>query len=143
MMFWNLSLLGQVAAEGAVEGGTAASTVSSIWDFAVKGGPMMIPIALCSLAAGTVILERLISLRRRNIIPPGFLPGLKKTLDEGGDSRTEAMEYCRNDNSSVANILEKPINASWLAVDNAEPLVGCFTWLGSRWMMRPHRCCFM
>ena len=65
---------------------------------------MMIPIALCSLAAGTVILERLISLRRRNIIPPGFLPGLTKTLDEDGDNRAEALEYCRNDGSPVANI---------------------------------------
>ena len=68
MMFWNLTLLGQVAADGAAGGDSAAATtVGSIWDFAVKGGPMMIPIALCSLAAGTVILERLISLRRRNI----------------------------------------------------------------------------
>lgn len=102
MMFWNLSLLGQVTAEGATGG--AAAGIGSIWDFAVKGGPMMIPIALCSLAAGTVILERLISLRRRNIVPPEFLPGLTKTLNEDGDNRTEALEYCRNDGSPVANI---------------------------------------
>lgn len=101
---WNVALLGQATAEGV--GGDAASPVSiqSIWDFARKGGPMMIPIGLFSLAALTVIIERFVTLRRRNIIPPDFLPGLKKALAEDGDNRAEAVEYCRENGSPIANI---------------------------------------
>jgi biopolymer transport protein ExbB len=65
---------------------------------------MMIPIGLCSLVALTVIIERLVSLRRRRVIPPGFLPEVKKALDEGGNGRTEALESCRRNGSPIANI---------------------------------------
>ena len=39
--------------------------VQNVMDFVQKGGVMMIPIGLCSLIALTVIIERLISLRRK------------------------------------------------------------------------------
>ena len=68
-----LGLLAQADATGQVD--TSAVQVNSIWDFVVKGGPMMIPIGICSLIALTVFVERVISLRRKNIIPPGFLDG--------------------------------------------------------------------
>jgi biopolymer transport protein ExbB/TolQ len=42
--------------------------VQSVWDFLVKGGPMMFPIALCSLVALAVIVERLFS-RLRQLLP--------------------------------------------------------------------------
>ena len=77
---WELMLLGQAAVDAAGNADVAeAVKVQSIWDFVVKGGPMMIPLGLCSLVALTVIIERLVSLRRRNVTPPGFLPGLKTT----------------------------------------------------------------
>ena len=44
---------------------TPAGTSSmSVWDFAVKGGPTIIVIALCSLVALAVIVERLLLTRR-------------------------------------------------------------------------------
>jgi biopolymer transport protein ExbB len=83
----------------------ASVQVQSVWDFVVKGGPMMIPIAICSLAALTVIVERLVSLRGRRVIPPGFLSGLKNILDnDEGDSK-QALDYCRRDGSPVAEVL--------------------------------------
>lgn len=82
-----------------------ATGVQSIWDFVQKGGLMMIPIGICSLVAMSVIFERIISLRRRNVIPPKFLPGLKKVLDEDGDDdRTAALEYCRRFTSPIAQV---------------------------------------
>ncbi len=103
---WMLTLLGQAASEQAT-GADPSSNVSvrSIWDFVVKGGPMMIPIGLCSLVALAVIIERLIVLRRRNVIPPKFLPDLKKTLGDNGDNRDEALELCQKDGSPIANVL--------------------------------------
>ncbi len=98
-------VLGQVTG-GPVEGAGASVTgqIQSVWDFVVKGGPMMIPIGILSLVALTVIIERMVSLRRRQVVPDGFLPGLQAVLEDGLDDRTAALEYCQNDGSPVASI---------------------------------------
>ncbi len=85
--------------------GNAAVQIQSIWDFIVKGGPMMIPIVLCSFIALTVIIERLISLRRSVVIPPGFRPDLEQLL---GD-RDKALDYCNQNASPVAEIFAAAI----------------------------------
>ena len=46
-----------LSAQGAAEAASSIE-VQSVWDFVVKGGLMMIPIALGSLIALTVIIER-------------------------------------------------------------------------------------
>jgi biopolymer transport protein ExbB len=80
----------------------ASVQVESVWDFVVKGGVMMIPIGLCSLIALTVVAERLVSLRRRRIIPPRFVPELREQMQLGGGAR--AMAYCRENDSPIANV---------------------------------------
>lgn len=98
--WWTAVLLGQ-AAESA---DTSAVEVQSIWDFVVKGGPMMIPIGLCSLVALTVIVERLISLRRSNVIPGDFMEGLTKAMDGDADDGAKALDYCKEHDSPVARV---------------------------------------
>jgi len=71
-------------------------------DLTVKGGIFMIPIGLCSLAAVALILERMFALRRKLIIPPGFLDGLAKV---GLSDRQAAMEYCRKSNAPVGRVI--------------------------------------
>jgi biopolymer transport protein ExbB len=101
-----MSLLAQAPGGGTVDGQVvSAAHVQSVWDFVVKGGPMMIPIGICSLVVVTVIIERLVSLRRRNIIPRDLLPNLEKTLDEPGEDYTAALEYCERVCSPAANVL--------------------------------------
>jgi len=84
----------------------SAVKVQSVWDFVVKGGPVMIPIGICSLVALTVIVERLVSLRRVQIIPPKFVDGVRSILSGGASDRiVRAMEYCRASATPLANIL--------------------------------------
>ena len=97
-----LGLLAQADAAGQVD--TSAVQVNSIWDFVVKGGPMMIPIGICSLIALTVFVERVIRLRRKNIIPPGFLAGLRKVLADESNGRSRALDYCKLNKSPVAAV---------------------------------------
>ncbi len=87
----------------AAGGAGRAVTVNSIWDFCVKGGPVMIPIGLCSLVALAVIVERLVSLRRSKVIPASFLPGLTAAL-AGADGRARALEYCNASGNPLARI---------------------------------------
>ena len=54
----------------------AALQVQSVWDFIVKGGPVMIPIIACSLIALAVFAERLIALRKRHVIPRNVSEGV-------------------------------------------------------------------
>jgi biopolymer transport protein ExbB len=84
-----------------------AAAVQSVWDFVVKGGPMMIPIGICSLIALTVTIERLISLRRVKVIPTDFLPELKKRLNERGAA--SALEHCQRDGSAVSAVFSAGI----------------------------------
>jgi biopolymer transport protein ExbB len=80
------------------------AAVLSLWDFMVKGGPVMIPIGICSLVALAVIIERLVSLRRAKIIPPDFLTGLRAALNGGTGGAERALQYCEKDGSPVANV---------------------------------------
>jgi biopolymer transport protein ExbB len=95
-----------VAAQPAAGSADLASSmqVTSVWDFVVKGGVMMVPICLCSLIAVAVVSERLVTLGRQNVIPSGFLPGLKKLLSAHPHDKDRALAYCKRDGSPVANV---------------------------------------
>ena len=113
------ALLAAALGQAPSDAGTAASEavrVQSVWDFVVKGGPMMVPLGICSLVAVTVMIERLVMLRYRRVIPRGFLPGLTKTLEEAPDDRSKALDYCTSHGSPVASVfaagikrLDKPV----------------------------------
>lgn len=118
-----LLALGQAADGGAGAPDAAAVQVQSVWDFIVKGGPVMIPIIACSLLALTLIVERLVSLRRVNIIPPAFLPGLKLALQEGENPRGRALEYCRAHPSPVSRIFQAGIKKLGQPLDTVEKYI--------------------
>ena len=84
--------------------GPSAVRIDSILDFVVKGGPVMIPIGLCSLIALALIVERSVSLRRAGVIPSGFLPGLRDILADETGGRRRALDYCAASASPVAAI---------------------------------------
>lgn len=69
----------------------------------VKGGPVMYPIVLGSIAALALFIERLIALRRERIIPSG-LHGRALALLQAG-KLDEARQLCQSDSSALANII--------------------------------------
>jgi len=114
-----LLALGQ--ADGVAE--AAPAQLDSIWDFVVKGGPVMIPIALCSLIALAVVIERLVSLRRRRVIPPEFLPGLEEVLGRDGvdaGRRSEAVQYCTENASPIAHVFAAGIKRLGQPIETLE-----------------------
>ncbi|HPF40057.1 MAG TPA: MotA/TolQ/ExbB proton channel family protein [Phycisphaerae bacterium] len=84
---------------------TKPVAIQSVWDFVVKGGPMMIPIILCSLFALGVIVERVVSLRTGVVIPAGFLEGLHAIMRDPKRARKEALAYCSDTESPLGGIL--------------------------------------
>ncbi len=97
-----LSTLAAVPVEPVPEEASAA--VQSVWDFAVKGGIMMVPIGICSLVALTVVFDRVVHLRRARVCPPALVGALDKTI-EGDDGLERAREMCRENGSSMAAVL--------------------------------------
>jgi biopolymer transport protein ExbB len=73
------------------------------WYFA--GGVFMHPIALCSVIALAITLERLITLRRSNTAPADFLPGLKHTMRDLNTGRDAGLAYCRAQDHALARVV--------------------------------------
>lgn len=91
------------------DAGASPSTgglASTVWDLAIRGGPVMIPIAICSLVALALVVERLLSLRRVKVMPPEFIAGIRPALSRG---RLAALEFCRSHDSPAARVLEAGI----------------------------------
>ncbi len=80
----------------------------SFLELLMKGGWFMVPIGLCSLIGLSVILERLIALRRGAVIPSKFLPGLKAVYNGPGD-REAALEFCRRNDSPISRVAQAAV----------------------------------
>jgi len=71
-----------------------------------KGGWVMIPIALASVLALTLSIERFISLRKKRITPPGFLPGLKAVFSGDAADIEKGKEYCNSNKCVISNLIK-------------------------------------
>ena len=76
-------------------------------EFLQQGGWPMIPLGICSVAGLSVILERLVALRRGRNIPQSVI-GLID-LYQGEESVQSAIQACRHSQSSLARIVEEMI----------------------------------
>lgn len=68
------------------------------------GGPLMIPIGVCSFILLVFVFERLISLRRGRVMPRQFVKRFLMQIREGQIERDEAVEICEKNGSSVAEV---------------------------------------
>lgn len=117
------------AAQEAPDNGATAATQPaaapkiSVIDLFFKGGFFMYPLALCSIISVTIIIERFLALRRGNIIPRGFLPGLKSVFRDPREDRDKALEYCRRHDSAVARMVAAGIKRLGRGLTAAEKAI--------------------
>ncbi|MBN2225126.1 MAG: MotA/TolQ/ExbB proton channel family protein [Deltaproteobacteria bacterium] len=76
--------------------------MKSFLDFIISGGPLMIPIILCSVIALGVFLERLFYLRRKKNIPEDLLRDVEDLLKT--DRVNDVLSLLRRDRSPMARI---------------------------------------
>jgi biopolymer transport protein ExbB len=85
---------------------TATDTPSlSPLELISKAGYFIYPLALCSILAVAIIIERFIALQRRKVIPAGFLAGLKGVSQDPVEDREQALRYCEQNDSALARII--------------------------------------
>ena len=99
----------QQAAPDAQQQGPKKTSSMSLLQLLVSGGVMMIPIALCSVIAVTVAIERFISLRRGKVIPPEFIANLREELRRNGDDIRAGIAYCDRTRSTIGEIFKAGI----------------------------------
>jgi biopolymer transport protein ExbB len=77
----------------------------SIWDLAVKGGPLMIPIALLSILGIYIFIERYILIGRASKEDTNFMNNIRDFMHNG--RLDSALSLCRNNNTPIARMIEK------------------------------------
>ncbi len=102
------------AAEVAVEDSLslvadAAATVETmnIWELAVKGGWIMIVLALLSVAGVFIFFERLLTLRKAMQRNPLFMERIHDNIKD--NDYKSAANYCRNENTPLSRVIEKGV----------------------------------
>lgn len=75
-------------------------------DIVKSGGPLMIPIGICSFILVVFVFERFISLRKGRIIPGPFTKRFLEQLREGELNQDAAVALCDRNNSAMANVFK-------------------------------------
>ena len=90
--------------------GTAAGNTEqlSYFDLAVKGGWVMIPIAILSIVAVYIFIERYMAIRSASKIDVNFMNRIKDYIHDG--KIEAAMALCQSTHDPVARMIEKGIS---------------------------------
>jgi biopolymer transport protein ExbB len=75
-----------------------------VLEWFVKGGPVMYPIALCSVVALAAFFERLWALRREKVVPQALCVEVIELVRQG--RYADALTLCRKKDSAISRILE-------------------------------------
>jgi len=68
------------------------------------GGPLMIPIAICSMVLLVFVFERFISLRRGRVIPRPFVKRILEQVRDKTLTKEAALELCDQNKSPVSEV---------------------------------------
>jgi len=104
-----------------------AAVSLSIWELALKGGWIMLPIALMSVIAIYIFIERYIVINRASRDEHNFMNNIRDFIHNGRiDS---ALSLCKNNHTPIAKMIEKgiirigkPLNDINAAIENVGKL---------------------
>jgi len=98
-----------------------------MYDFFLKGGPLMWPILLCSIVSFTIVLERFYYLYRERTKIPNIFSRVKSLLKE--ERVDEALKLCEGTSGPIAHILAIGIHLRRRGLEEKERII---TRAGSR-----------
>lgn len=83
---------------------TSGIAYKNLFQILRDGGPMMVPLYLCSCITLMFVFERAISLRRGRVIPRPFVKRFLHQVREGKLDRDAALELCQEKSSPIADV---------------------------------------
>ncbi len=87
-----------------VEKASAAIPTRNLLEILRDGGPLMIPIAICSMVLLVFVFERFISLRRGRVIPRPFVKRILEQVRDKTLTKEAALELCEQNKSPVSEV---------------------------------------
>ena len=102
---------GDVAAEAAKAGADEES--KTLLSLIIKGGALMIPIAICSVIAVYVSIWQFLFLRRDQILPSGLQSHLRESLGAKGNDVKGGLAYCEKNRRSGCPYLQGGHSQDW------------------------------
>ncbi len=87
----------------------------NVWELALKGGWIMIVLALISVIGGYIFFERLSALRKAMKRNPLFMQRIHDNIKD--DDIKSASNYCRNLNTPLSRVLEKGLRNYHLSIN--------------------------
>jgi biopolymer transport protein ExbB len=85
----------------------ATSDALSVWALAMKGGPIMIPIAISSFVAVYIFFERLSTINKADKNPDSFIGQIKDLVQRGDINGARLL--CTQFDTPIARMIEKGV----------------------------------
>ena len=79
----------------------------SIWELAMAGGPLMIPLALCSIIAVYIFVERILTINKANVSSDAFMGKIKELVLRSDINGAKLL--CSQHDTPVARMIEKGV----------------------------------
>jgi len=76
-------------------------------DYLIAGGPVMIPIVICSLLSVAIIVERSLALRDSRIIPTPFIREVRRLVSAGKEDAL--LELSRKNRTPIARVIHTTV----------------------------------
>jgi len=99
-------------------GSSDADAAVSVWDLTLKGGPLMIPIAICSVVALYILIERIMTINQAGKGPEAFMERIREMVTRG--DITGARSLCNQYDTPVARMIEKGLSRIGSPLKNIE-----------------------
>lgn len=111
------------ASETAAEVVEKGATSQSYWDLAIQGGWIMIVLAVLSVLAIYIFIDKYLAVKKAGKNQDGFMQNIKNYIKEG--KIDNAIDSCRNNDSPISRMIEKglqrigrPLNDVNTAIEN-------------------------
>lgn len=90
----------------------------SLWNLLKEGGPLMIPLGICSLIAIAVFVERWLAIRKASTVPTHFMKTIRENVMEGNISK--AISFSKSFDTAIPNVISKGVSRIGRPVENIE-----------------------
>ena len=123
MLLLDDTIINAAATDTAAEGAENSAASQSYWDLAVQGGWIMIVLAVLSVLAIYIFIDKYLALKKAGKNQDGFMQNIKNYIKEG--KIDNAIDSCRNNGSPISRMIEKglqrigrPLNDVNTAIEN-------------------------
>ena len=123
MLLLDDTIINAAATDTAAEVAENSAASQSYWDLAVQGGWIMIVLAVLSVLAIYIFIDKYLALKKAGKNQDGFMQNIKNYIKEG--KIDNAIDSCRNNGSPISRMIEKglqrigrPLNDVNTAIEN-------------------------